>query len=69
MCLRQAEIQAAETHSILGTGESIANFDSDKFASLCADSTAKPVFNIMDPYFNFNITGTMSFEGIEFNGI
>ena len=23
----------------------------------------------MDPYFNFNITASMTFEGIEFNGI
>jgi hypothetical protein len=23
----------------------------------------------MDPYFNFNITGSMTFEGIEFNGV
>ena len=23
----------------------------------------------MDPYFNFNITGEMSFEGIDFSGL
>ena len=26
------------------------------------------MFNIMDPYFNFNITGSMTFEGIAFSG-
>ena len=28
----------------------------------------RPVFNVMDPYFNFNITGTMTFDGIAFSG-
>ena len=30
--------------------------------------TDPPVFNIMDPYFKFNVTGSMTFEGISFNG-
>ena len=54
----------------MSTGESISNFDQTKFTSLCAASAGKnPVFNVMDPYFNFNITGSMTFEGIEFNGV
>ena len=47
------------------------NFDTlekSKFDELCPVRYEKPMFNIMDPYFNFNITRSMTFEGIAFSG-
>ena len=35
----------------------------------CAINEGVPVFNIMDPYFHFNITRTMEFTGIKFSGL
>ena len=35
----------------------------------CAINEGVPVFNIMDPYFHFNITGAMEFTGIKFSGL
>ena len=69
MCKRSAEIANPSSYSVLGDKETMSNFNQATYDALCASSTKNPVFNIMDPYFNFNITGKMTFEGIEFNGI
>ena len=45
-----------------------------RWNEICQDSVTGdlvdpyPVFNVKDPYFNFNITGSTSFEGIKFSG-
>lgn len=74
MCSRQAEILNPQAYSILDSGDSVTSYDQAKFDLLCAVPSGEktygdPVFNIMDPYFNFNITGSMYFEGIRFSGI
>ena len=73
MCSRQAEIEDPQAYSILDSGDSVTGYTKAKFELLCVvlpkEKPRDPVFNIMDPYFNFNITGSMYFEGVRFSGI
>ena len=62
---RLAEIVSPTSYSILESPDSILNYVPADYTRLCTNPSGAikfdPVFNIMDPYFNFNITGSMTF--------